>query len=190
MAAVPETLADLFREGTTGDVLSAAMDPDKHAELKAEISGVPEFDWGMVESAAFDAYAQMLDVRLVDIFCGAWVRLRELQEYLDTDKHPHDEVSMVPLAKHSIESSHRPSLELHYRGQKLAELVFDVQLELQMEGFVLKIQDGRIREVEAGSFRGSGTVKCRDQVLATAATPEFRLPGRVDLGEGTRIPKR
>src|SRR5262245_18512962 len=54
-------------------------------------------------------------IRLVDIFVGAWNKSRELRKYSDPKKYPPDEANFVPLVEHTITSTHQPYLAARSR---------------------------------------------------------------------------
>ena len=66
---------------------------------------------------------------------------------------------LVPLARHTVSSTHKPFVEILVRETAVARLELDVRLAVQLEGVVLRIQDGRIGEIRAGSWRGSGSLE-------------------------------
>lgn len=189
MPKTPMSLADLFFEhtGATGAVktLEATVWP----ELEAKIAGAPNLDRSVVTGEIEDALLQALDVGFIDVFTSAWIKLKELQPYRDRKAHPPSEVAMVPLAKHSIRSTHRPAIEILLGERRILELVFDVALELQLDGFILKIQDGRILEIASGRFKGKGSLKYGGATLIAKETPAYSLPGRIALDSAVPIPE-
>jgi hypothetical protein len=131
---------------------------------------------------------KLLDIDGVGILVGAWNKARELRKYRDPVKYPPEDVVVVPLAKHKVESKHRPYLELSVDGQAVGRLQFDVDLVLTLEGVELTIQGGRIRQIKTGKAVGVGTLKCGGAVLHSLDRKLASLPGVIDLGEGYLIP--
>lgn len=185
----PMSLADLFLEHTGATGAVNALEATVWPELEAKITGVPNLDRSVVAGEIGDALVEALDVGFVDVFTGAWIKLKELQAYRDRKAHPPSEVAMVPLARHSIRSTHRPAVEILLGEQRIFELAFDVALELQLDGFVLKIQDGRILEIASGRFKGKGSLKYGAATLIAKETPTHPLPGRIALDPAVPIPE-
>ena len=56
-----------------------------------------------------------------------------------------------------------------------------------LEGIILKIQEGKIKEITTGTCKGKGTVECENILILERKTRPFCLPGSVSLGEGIPI---
>ena len=189
MQTAPLTLADFFDLRSGNDVASKVLSSDEQTPLHAHLKGVQGFDWDMVSKALSDSCGKILDVNLVDIFCGGWVKLLELQAYLDRSKYPPKKVSFVPLATHKISSKHQPSLEILLGPKQIAKVTLDVVVALTLEGFILKIQDGCIWEIVAGTYQGIGTIEYQGHTLAKKSTPQYQLPGKTAFQTGIQIPR-
>jgi len=188
MVESPLTLAEFF-DLSPGKLLAEVLHREEHAELEAIIESTPGLAWHGLEEDFSAAFRAMLDVKITDIFLGAWVRLTELQEYLDADKHPPTEVSRVPLKRHSIKSTHRPSVEILIGDRNIAKLEFDVILQLKIEAFVLRIQGGRVWEISPGEYQAIGALQFRGYELARISSNKYRLPGKVLFDSGISIPR-
>ncbi len=92
-----------------------------------------------------------------------------------------------PLAEHTVKSEHHPYVEILVNGQSTGRIVFDVSIVLILKGFVLKIQDARIKAVQTGSLQGKGKFSLGDAVLAEKVFDQNPLPGSIDLGEGVAL---
>lgn len=185
MDPTPLTLFEFFKVRSCGDIVSQALKSADQNELK----GIPGFGWNLVKNKLGDAFREMLDIKMVDIFCHAFILLPELQDWLDRDQYPPGKIFHKELANITIRSEHHPKLEILLKQQRVAELTFDVELKLKLNGFVLKIQDGRIREIATGTCQGVGTIACRGQELASETTPKYQLPGNMVLEPGIQIPR-
>jgi hypothetical protein len=172
----------------TPDDVPALDTSEAYARVKAEVSAKAGAVWRMVRSQVPDALGKLLDVDGTDVLIGAWNKARELRKYRDTAKYPPEDVVIVPLAKHKIESKHRPYLEVSVDGHGMGRLHFDVDLALTLEGVELTIQGGRIRKIRTGRTVGTGTLKCEGAVLHSIEKRLASLPGTIDLGEGVLIP--
>ena len=70
----------------------------------------------------------------------------------------------------------------------MGTLEFTITLALKLEGVVLKVRGGKIREIAAGRCRGKGSLECAGVALLEKETDSVELPGRVSLGDGVDIP--
>ena len=189
MSAIPLTLGEFFEEPSGKALLTKSLEPEKQNTLRAVLKGTPDLTWDSVGEEIGDAYRKLLDIDVFDIFCGAWAKVKELQTYLDKEKHPPGEVSLVPLAEHTIRSTHNPHIDILLGEKRLFKLAFDVLLKFKLSAFVLKIQDGCIHEIRAGSFIGVGIIKCGGQKLVEKKSHTHKLPGNLALKECFKIPK-
>jgi hypothetical protein len=172
----------------TPDDVPALDTSEAYARVKAQVSAKAGVVWRMVRSQVPDELGKLLDVDGTDVLIGAWNKARELRKYRDTAKYPPEDVVIVPLAKHKIESKHRPYLEVSVDGHGMGRLHFEADLALTLEGVELTIQGGRIRKIRTGRTVGTGTLKCEGAVLHSIEKRLASLPGTIDLGEGVLIP--
>jgi hypothetical protein len=151
---------------------------------------LPNGFWMSVSRAISRALEQALQVDLTAVLVGGWNTYRSLLEYADRSKHSPEEIAELALGRHSIASSHEPRVTLLVGGKKVAEVPFEVELELEIESAIFTIQDARIREVALGRCAGKGSLKCSGAVLLERKSGEVMLPGRIVLGEGIPIAAR
>ena len=186
MADNKMTLRDLFLD-QGGEIDFSFKHADQIAALKKEIERIPGIAWEQVLGELQIEIGKILDVGFDDILFGAWKKYRELQQYTDTNKHSPDEVVLVPLVEHTITSTHRPYIDLFVNEKRVGHIVFTITLRLKLEGIVLKIQGGKIREVKAGACDGEGSLKIGDVPLAEGKLISFDLPGVITLTNGVEI---
>jgi hypothetical protein len=161
---------------------------DAYAQVKAQLDKQAGPVWRIVRTQIPGHLAKLLDIDGVGVLVGAWNKARELRKYRDPARYPPEDVVVVPLTKHKIESKHRPWLDLSVDGRAVGRLHFDVDIALTLDGAELTIQGGRIRKVRTGKATAVGTLKCEGAVLHTVDRKLTSLPGVIDLGEGVVIP--
>jgi len=135
--------------------------------------------WGMV----IDKVGTLLDFELKEVLLASWKKSEEILNCLDSTASSPDETKAVALAGHTIRSSHKPKLAVKLNGNKIGEILFSLDLALKLEGFILKIQGGEIREIQTGTCQGSGTFKCEDFVILEKKTGPIQLPGTIRLAQ-------
>ncbi len=197
MAETPMTLQRFFfgRQGPLGfggrqRLASGKQFPELQEALREQLGKVK---WKVVARELVRRLGELLDVRVADtVMAPAWQRWKELQKYRDPEQCPPGESAIVPLAEHSIESTHSPHIDLLVRDVEIGRLDVQLALALQLEGVVLRIHDGRIWQIEAGGASGSGKLSCsfRDrQIYAIErASKRFRLAGGLGFEDGLEIP--
>ena len=129
----------------------------------------------------------LLGVRLSDIMIGAWKKLGILIKYSDPEKYGPEETFLIPLAEHTITSSHKPYIIVIINGLPAKQINFSITLSLILKGFVLKVQDGKIKEIQTGTCQGKGVIKCEEVTIMEKQTDTCRLPGVIHLGDGIPI---
>ena len=182
MASLPETLADLFEASRSsrragGPRLARAERDQLEGVLKAK----SRIALGDVEQEIAHAYRRALDVKLVDIFAGAWSSISAISELGDTAKFPAGERHFVPLASHRISSHHQPKVEVLIDGIPLIELALDVALQAHFDAAVLDIEGGNICAIKPGNCTATASVSCRGVPLASVSSRRLALPAEMTL---------
>jgi len=153
-------------------------------KLAAEVRLLP---WGPVCDIIVDKIAELVDIKLVDVLMAAWKKYQLLEKYADRSRYGPEETLLVPLAEHTVKSEHHPYLEILFREHPVGKLVFDVTLELKLQGITLKIQDATIKAIQTGSCQGQGRIKLEDTMLVEKKFEAVALPGAIDLGPGISL---
>jgi hypothetical protein len=126
---------------------------------------------------------KLLDLELTDIMIGAWSKYRTVREFMENTRNEPDDTFLLPLTEHKISSSHKPYVEILVNEEPLGRVEFSVDIVLNLEGIILKIQDGKIIEIITGSCKGSGSVACEDVTLIERELEEFNMPGSIIIAE-------
>lgn len=176
--------------GAAGAKAMARLEEDDQATaLKESLAEVANVAWGNVSEELGEQMGKLLDVGLDDILLGGWAKYRHLRQYRDAEKYPPDETILVPLAEHSITSTHEPYIEILVGDRRVGRITFNIELTLVLEGVVLKVRDGKIWEVKAGRCRGDGRLTTGGVTIAEKETDNIDLPGVIALPEGFEIPE-
>jgi hypothetical protein len=143
--------------------------------------------WDVINEQIFEKIADLLAIGIPDILVAAWNKYQILLKYLDRAKYPPNETFLVPLAEHCITSEHHPYLEILVNDQPVGQIGFDIKVTLTLAGIILKIRDGKIKEIFTGTCKGKGTISCNGIVILEESTEFVQLPGSIDLGPGIPI---
>jgi hypothetical protein len=170
------------------DALSTIESSKRMEALKEKIQKESTaIKWTVALNEITKKVGDLLNISVIDIMVKAWNKYRELLKYTDKEKYPPDVSVLVPLAEHTIKSEHKPYLEILINDKAVSRIDFDINISLVLKGMILKIQDGKIKEIKTGSCKGKGNVKLEDFVIMEKETESFSLPGSIKLGDGVAI---
>ena len=175
---------DIPQDRLTELVESKEFEPVKESISKT-LKGLPvpdNFFEKMIEQLS-----ALLKIDTLAILLSSWGASKELLKYVNRDEYPPDEIVLLPLAEHTITSTHKPSLKPSIKNVPLAEIQFNINLALKLKGVILKLQNGRIMEVTIGGCNANGTVKFQDFKIVEKKGEFPELLGSFDLGEGIPI---
>jgi hypothetical protein len=122
---------------------------------------------------------ELFNVPLPDVMVTSWKRVGDLQTLLEKSRNSPDEVMYLELAQHSINSEHKPHLEMRIKDLPVKQIEFVVKLVFNLKGFVLKVKAGAIQEVQTGACEVKGTISYAGQVIAEKKLSPIQLPGTI-----------
>jgi hypothetical protein len=64
----------------------------------------------------------------------------------------------------------------------VGRLTFTISVELVLQGAVLRIRDGKVREVQTGQIKGKGSVKLYGATLIEKELAPINVPGTFEVG--------
>ena len=171
-------------------IISSVMESEGLlAALKGQLlNQAAQIQWDAILSEVADRFSDLLDMSLEDIMAAAWNKYELLAEYADQTRDSPQESILVPLAEHTLESEHHPSIEVLVDDRSILQLTFAIDLTLTLQGVVLKIQNGKIREIRPGEASGEGSIKCGESVIVSQEFDSASLPGSIRLDPGLEIP--
>ena len=124
---------------------------------------------------------ELFDVALPDILVTSWKKVGGLQAMLEKSRNAPEEVMYLELAQHSINSEHKPHLEMRIKDLPVKKIEFLVKLVFNLKGFVVKIQNGLIQEIQTGECEVKGTISYAGQAIVEKKLTPIKLPGRVPV---------
>ena len=178
----PPTLRNLLL-GNVTDTWKSIEQSEAGRSLKETAVRRLAVPWGTVSREVEERLGEALQIDPVKIFLGGWMKYRQFKELLERSQQSPDQTLLLSLADHSIQSTHRPLVELLIDGAVVGRLEFEVQVAFRLEGVVLKVRAGRVREVVTARGHLTGAVKCHGVALAEAKSRPFELPGGIQLSE-------
>ena len=171
-------LIDFFQDSDFSD--KNIQNLENRAELrklKEELSGAVE---NLPVSKSFmsqilNQFKELLNIDIRTILLNAWKQSINFEKYLNLENTPPGEAVILPLADHKISSEHTPYLQPYLNDIALGEIKFHINLNLQLSGVIIKIQDQKITEINLGSCRGDCQITYKDVVLLDKKGMQFAL---------------
>jgi hypothetical protein len=122
---------------------------------------------------------ELFNVELPDLLVSSWKKAMELQETLEESRKSPEEVIVLDLAEHVITNEYHPYIEIRIAGvlPSPKRIEFTVQILTRLKGINLKLQNGTITEIQAGSFDFEGKVKYKDLTIADKKMGPIELLG-------------
>ena len=139
-------------------------------------AGIGDVDRRVMTNNVADKLKDALDVQINQILKSAWSQHRDLLDDLEKSKQTKGETFLVPLANHTIRSTHHPAVEILVNDRRVAAFKFNANLMMRIHDAVLKIEGGEVVGAEAGVWQGVGQLKCGPVTLVEHETDEFALP--------------
>ena len=124
---------------------------------------------------------ELLDIKIPDVLIAAWKKVEDLRAVLEKSKLTPDETVYLELAQHTINSEHKPSVDVKIKGATVKKIELAIQLGFNLKGFVLKIQNGAIREMQTGHCEAKGTIKYGGLTVAEKKLEPIKLPFSIPI---------
>ena len=127
---------------------------------------------------------ELFNVELPDLLVLSWKKAAELQKALEESRKSPEQVVVLDLAEHVMTNEYHPYIEIRIAGVPLPKRIeFTVQILTRLKGINLKIQDGTITEIQAGSCEFEGKVKYEDLTIADKKLAPIVLRGVPTIGK-------
>lgn len=180
------TLNDFFvpSEAEIASRLEKALSDGTVGATVGGIAGPSVLAWRMLPRVLAHHVGQLLDIGIGDILVGAWNKAHAVRQQLSKSTQSPGREIFLELAEHKVTSKHKPHVALLRNGQEVARLPFSVDVEITLQGAVLRILDGAIREIQAGQVKGKGSVRCGGALLVERQLQPVTLPATIAVGRG------
>jgi len=171
----PTTLNDFFL-GPPSDWQARFIKTAESQQNNSDAGrGIGDVDRRVMTNNVADKLRDALDVRINQILKSAWAQHRDLLDDLEKSKQSKGETFLVPLANHTIRSTHNPAVEVMVNDRRVAAFKFNANLMMRIQGAVLKVEGGEVVGVESGAWQGVGQLKCGPVTLVEHETDELDL---------------
>jgi hypothetical protein len=131
---------------------------------------------------------ELLDIKIPDLLIAAWKKVEDLRAVLEKSKLTPDETVYLELAQHTINSEHKPSVDVKIKGATVKKIELVIQLGFNLKGFLLKIQNGAIREMQTGQCEAKGTIKYGGLTVAEKKLAPIKLPFSIPISAELPVP--
>jgi len=164
-----------------GPVASSNQWQEFQSRLDREIKTV---QWPAATPDLASKIGELFNVELPDLLVLSWKKAAELQKALEESRKSPEQVVVLDLAEHVMTNEYHPYIEIRIAGVPLPKRIeFTVQILTRLKGINLKIQDGTITEIQAGSCEFEGKVKYEDLTIADKKLAPIVLRGVSTIGK-------
>jgi len=185
------SLALLFDAGAAGERTAHEVYADaiEHAKAFKDICGkasmvLPQIQWRAAAEEVASQLRETLDIPLPRLLMDGWKLRAEMLSYCDPTKYAPDHSFTVKLAKHSVEWSQKPKVELRVNRVSIGALEFTLAAKGTLELAAVTIRGGRVMALNAGSIVLEGSVNLEDHEIIAKRLLDVPIPGRIDFGDG------
>ena len=131
--------------------------------------------------------AELFGIPIPDVLISAWNQAGTLRKYRDRSKYGPDEVVYVALVDHTVEMNCEPTLKIRIGETVEKKIVFTLAASLHLNGCEVKVKDGKILAVKAGTCQVKLSMKVAGADLLDKDFDPVSLPGSYDLPEPIEI---
>ena len=184
------TLGEALTEKNQDAICVKNQDIDKGIEKakKKANTDLRKFRTRALEGALKKAVMSSLDIALDEIVGQAWSTLKELQKLADPSQTPPDDINVVPIGKHRIESVLKPSVDvLVGKDTVVHSFEFDVSVNLNVEGANIEVQHGKIQAIRLTKLKLGGSINLNEQPILEKQIGEVSIPGEMRLRDPIQI---
>jgi len=142
---------------------------------------------GLQWQALYERSFDVLDINVVDVLVAGWKKQNEVRELLQATAADPTRTALVQLAEHTLESTHKPSIEVRSGGKVVARLSFTIEAAFEVDAVELVLRHGRVEEVHAGRMTARGTVKLENSVILERKSAPLTLPGTIVFADESAV---
>jgi hypothetical protein len=125
--------------------------------------------------------AELLEVPIPTIFLTSWKKSDAIRKLLDESRGTPDAKMHLELAEHTINSQHRPHIEIRIQNTTVKTIEFTLRLQFKLKGFILRIQNGSIKDMQTGTCEVKGTLEYQGLAVVEKKLAPINLPVTIPL---------
>jgi len=169
---------------TLSEIFSSAPKSDIDLDLPGIRWIKPEAVHDLIKDNIADHLAK---TSALDILVMAWTRYRDLRKHLGKDAQARSEPVLLSLVEHKISYTQHPSLQVIVNNAPaFPSIKIDVTVDFTLAGINLKIQRGRIIEVQAGKITCKGSVAYHGRSILKQELTSIELPGKIPISDKSK----
>jgi len=149
-----------------------------HEKLREEGKGIK---WTAAMPDLASKIGELLDIKIHDVLLTAWKKVEALQKALEDSKQTPGKMVYLDLTEHSIDYETKPFIDVKIKSASVKKLTLTVLLNLKVKGFVLKIQNGAIRELQTGNCEAKGSIKYGTLSIAEKKLEPIKFPFSIPI---------
>lgn len=155
---------------------------DQWSEFQEKLSNeVKGIKWTAAMPDLIPKICELLDIRIDKVLVAAWKKVEALQKVLAESKKTPEKVVYLELAEHAIDYETKPFIDVKIKSASVKKLTLNVQLDFKLKGFVLKVQNGAIKEMQTGNCEAKGTIKYGSLTIAEKKLEPIKLPLSIEI---------
>ncbi len=166
----------LFSNETTRKETSNENWQKLKERVAKEVKGI---NWTASKFEVTEKIFELLDIKIPTIFLSTWKKSDEIKKILDESVASPEEKFELNLYQHNITSEHKPYIEIQLKNKPIYKIEFDLNLTFELEGFILKIQNGIVYQIDSGICRAKGTLSWEKIQLLEKNLEPINLPGSI-----------
>jgi hypothetical protein len=180
------TARDLLFGGVSDEPIDKLAESlREHGTVQSLVTGFPGLT-AVVEREVATEVGGLLSLNLLDVAIAGWNRYAALREAARRTRDARTTEEIVTLAKHRIESSYHPSVEVFIDGKSVGTIEVELEVAFDMAGVLAVIREGRLTAIRSGNCTITGTLAIERAVVAQRQR-QFDLPGAVRLHHGVAL---
>lgn len=182
------TIANLFEDSPWQGDPTLFSDDDINAAADAANAVTPEATGALIEKLLEQSRDRLLDVPILDVLLGGWMRLRSLQALATESMRASSKTHEYEIGRHEVSSTHAPKVELYVHDIKMADAELALRLTLMIASATLMIERGVIKEIALSGLEASAKLSYGPHILLKRKSEKFDFPKTLKLGRGIEIP--
>jgi hypothetical protein len=102
------------------------------------------------------AASRLLDIDLSDVLIGGWLRYEQLRRAAANTRNGGCEC--VPLARHRVNATHRPWIELRVNDVPIGRIDFEIRTTLEIDGVTAVVEHAALQKLRYGECNATVAV--------------------------------